>query len=497
MRLRIILLAVAISSMILVSFLVPLALLLRTFQANRAVSPATAEAQFMAGLVDSLDRRHLEMAVARANAQQPTQPVTIFLPDGHTLGARAPRSPGVRLAASGRSLTDQVPGGTEVLVAVQGLPHGTAVIRVFVSSAQLNHGVLHAWLLLGGVGLGLIVLSLIVSAHLARSLVRPLRALARASEQLAAGDLSARASFEGAPEIRKVSLGLNRLAARIGELLAHERETVADLSHRLRTPLTALRIDAESLRDAEEMTRVIAGVDDVSRTVNEIIREARRPTESPGEAVCDVVGVVAERTAFWLPLAEDQGRRMSVDLPDGRMPVLVPAQDMAACLDVLLENVFAHTPEGTAFAVRVSARARGGAWLVVSDDGPGFAHPDPARRGLSSGGSTGLGLDIVQRVAEASGGTLTLGRSPAGGAAVTVGLGPAARPERPPRRRVRTWPRLPGRRPRAERDPQLAAELSAWAAVSGRDAGPRPVAGPGTPGGGRDSERIRSGDGGL
>ena len=470
MRLRIILLAVAISSMILVSFLVPLALLLRTFQANRAVSPATAEAQFMAGLVDSLDRRHLEMAVARANAQQPTQPVTIFLPDGHTLGARAPRSPGVRLAASGRSLTDQVPGGTEVLVAVQGLPHGTAVIRVFVSSAQLNHGVLHAWLLLGGVGLGLIVLSLIVSAHLARSLVRPLRALARASEQLAAGDLSARASFEGAPEIRKVSLGLNRLAARIGELLAHERETVADLSHRLRTPLTALRIDAESLRDAEEMTRVIAGVDDVSRTVNEIIREARRP--AGGEAGCDVVSVVAARTEFWRPLAEDQYRRMTVDLPGFRMPVLVPAQDMAACLDVLLENVFSHTPEGTAFSVRVSARARGGAWLVVSDEGPGFNHPDPARRGLSSGGSTGLGLDIVQRVAEASGGTLTLGRSPAGGAAVTVGLGPAARLEQSPRRHVRTRPHLPGRRLRAEHDPQLAAELSAWAAISGRDPGP-------------------------
>jgi signal transduction histidine kinase len=217
------------------------------------------------------------------------------------------------------------------------------------------------------------------------------------------------------------------------------------------------------------MTRVIAGVDDVSRTVNEIIRVARRPTEPDAEAGCDVVGVVAERTAFWRPLAEDQGRRMTIDLPDGPLPVLVPAQDMAACLDILLENVFAHTPEGTAFSVRVSGRARGGAWLVVSDDGPGFTHPDPARRGLSSGGSTGLGLDIVQRVAEASGGTLTLGRSPAGGAAVTVGLGPTARLDRPPRRHVRTRSLLPGRRLRAERD----TEPSAWAAISGRDNGSR------------------------
>jgi signal transduction histidine kinase len=474
MRLRIILLAVAISSMILVSFLVPLALLLRTFQADRAINAATVEAQFMAGLVDTLDTTHLKIAVARANEQEPTQPVTIFMPDGQTLPAHTPRSPGVLLAARGRSLTDRVPGGTEVLVAVLGLPQGTAVIRTFISQGQVNHGVLRAWLLLGGVALGLIALSVIVSAQLARSLVRPLGALARASEQLAAGDLSARAPFEGAPEIRKVSLGLNRLAVRIGEALAHERETVADLSHRLRTPLTALRIDAESLRDEEEMTRVIAGVDDVSRTVNEIIREARRPTEPGGEAGCDVVSVAAERTAFWRPLAEDQYRRMTVDVPDGHLRVLVPSHDMAACLDILLENVFAHTPEGTALSVRVSGRARGGAWLVVSDDGPGFAHPDPARRGQSSGGSTGLGLDIAQRIAEASGGTLTLGRSPSGGAAVTVGLGPAARPERQPRRHVRARPHLPGHRVRAERDTQLSDELSAWtSAMSGRDPGGR------------------------
>jgi signal transduction histidine kinase len=480
MRLRIILLAAAISSMILVSFLVPLALLLRTFQADRAVSAATVQAEDMAPLVATLDTQQLRQAVNQVNAEDQSQQVTIFLPGDTTLGPRARRSAGVQLAATReRSLTDQVPGGTEVLVAVSGLPrHGTAasdtaVIRTFVPRAQLRHGVLRAWLLLGGVGLGLVALSVIVSAQLARSLVRPLRALALASEQLAAGDLSARAPFEGAPEIRKVSLGLNRLAVRIGELLAHERETVADMSHRLRTPLTALRIDAESLRDKEEMTRVIAGVDDLSRTINEIIREARRPTGPDGQAACNVVGVVAERTAFWRPLAEDQDRRMTVDLPDRHLPVLVPVQDMSACLDILLENVFAHTPEGTAFSVRARRRARGGAWLVVSDDGPGFTHPDPARRGLSSGGSTGLGLDIVHRIAEASGGTLTLGRSPAGGAAVTVGFGPTARPERQPRRHVRARPHLllPGHRLRAERDTQLSAELSVWAAISGRDLG--------------------------
>jgi signal transduction histidine kinase len=477
MRLRIILLAVAISSMILVSFLVPLALLLRTFQEDRAVSAATAEAQSVATLVATLgtSTTELQAAVRDVNAREPDQPISVFMPDGTTLPARVSLSPdawaGIRYAqgGGGHSLPVQIPGGTEVLVAVAGLPQGTAVIRTFVSHAQLTHGVLRAWLVLGGVGLGLVGLSVIVSTQLARSLVRPLRALAGASEQLASGDLSARAPYEGAPEIRKVSSGLNRLAVRIGELLAHERETVADLSHRLRTPLTALRIDAESLRDEEEMARVIAGVDDVSRTVNEIIREARRPTEPGGGAACDVVEVVAERTAFWQPLADDQDRRMAVDLPAGHVPVRVATQDMAACLDILMENVFAHTPEGTAFSVRVGPRARGGAWLIVSDDGPGFTHPNPARRGQSSRGSTGLGLDIAQRIAQASGGTLTLGRSPTGGAAVTVGLGPAARSERPARRHVRPRSHLPGHRVKAERDPRLSAELSSWAAISGRD----------------------------
>jgi signal transduction histidine kinase len=143
---------------------------------------------------------------------------------------------------------------------------------------------------------------------------------------------------------------------------------------------------------------------------------------------CDAVAVVAERTAFWRPLAEDTERMMTVELADGELPVRVTADDLRACMDVLLENVFSHTPDGVALAVRLSARAAGGAWLVVSDDGPGFADTGPAERGSSTGGSTGLGLDIVRRAAEASGGTLTIGRSASGGGAVTVGLGAATRP---------------------------------------------------------------------
>jgi signal transduction histidine kinase len=424
MRLRIVLLVVATSSLILVAFLVPFALVLRTFAADRAVSTATVQAQGVAILVSTLPASGLRLAVGQANAESKGAGVTVFLPDGREIGRAAPRSASVLLAEKGRSFTTRTVGGVEILVAVDGLPRGTAVVRTFVPAAELRHGVDRAWLLLGCVGLGVLTLSVAVAGLLARSLVRPLAAVATASDQLTAGELAARAAVGGPPEVRRVGTGLNRLAARIGDLLAHERETVADMSHRLRTPLTALRIDAESLADSAERAQVLSDIDSVERTVSEIILQARKPAGGSQRVACDAGQVVAERAAFWQPLAEDTDRWMTVDVAGAPVMVGTSADDLAACVDILLENVFTHTPDGVSFAVRLSQRAGGGAWLVVADDGPGFGHPDPAERGRSSGGSTGLGLDIARRIAESSGGKLTAGHSPSGGAAVTLGLGP-------------------------------------------------------------------------
>jgi signal transduction histidine kinase len=263
----------------------------------------------------------------------------------------------------------------------------------------------------------------VVADQLARSLVRPLTGLALVADHLASGDLSARATVAGPPEVRRAGNGLNRLATRIDDLLARERESVADLSHRLRTPLTALRIDAESLRDGRLLDDVCA----MERTVSDIIQEARRQRGGQQQvALCDATAVIAERAAFWRPLAEDQDRQMAVEVTRDPILVQVSREDLAACADVLLENVFTHTPEGVALAVRLSHRAGGGAWLVVADDGPGFRPGGPVRRGLSGGGSTGLGLDIARRVAQASGGSMTVGRSAAGGGSVTLGFGPPA-----------------------------------------------------------------------
>lgn len=433
MRLRIVALVVATTSLVLVSFLMPLALVLRTLAADHAVSTATVQAQSMEPLITALTPHGLQVVAAQVNAASST-PVTIFLPDGTVAGAAMPLTPSVRLALRTQSsFSSSVPGGVEVLVAVAGLPDGTAVIRSFVPNAVLHHGVTRAWLLLLGVGAFLLLLSVTVADQLARSLVRPLAALAVAADRLASGDLSARATVTGPPEVRRAGNGLNRLAIRIDDLLADERESVADLSHRLRTPLTALRIDAESLRDS----RLLDDVTAMERTVSEIIREARRQRGGTAQQIaCDAAAVIAERAAFWYPLAEDQDRRMTVEVAREPALVQVSRDDLAACADILLENVFTHTPEGADLAIRLSHRAGGGAWLVVADDGPGFPPGGPVRRGMSGGGSTGLGLDIARRIAEESGGTMTIGPSASGGGSVTLGLGPPAGllPERRHRR---------------------------------------------------------------
>jgi signal transduction histidine kinase len=93
-------------------------------------------------------------------------------------------------------------------------------------------------------------------------------------------------------------------------------------------------------------------------------------------------------------------------------------------VDAVLGNVFAHTPDGTGMSVGVRAREGGGAVLTVRDDGPGMS-ADAVERGRSCGGSTGLGLDIARRTAEASGGDLRIGSSPSG-TTVTLELGPPA-----------------------------------------------------------------------
>ncbi|QOC93279.1 sensor histidine kinase [Micromonospora craniellae] len=419
MRARLALLVAAVSVLIVIAFLVPLALLLRTSAEDRATARATADAQGLAPVVGTADSETVRLTVDQL--VQSGRPVSVFLPDGNQLGSPAPRTPAVVLAARGQSLTAETPEGREVVIAVQGRTEGTAVIRTFVPNAELTSGVDRAWLVLSLLGLLLVLIGLAVADRLARTLVRPIGELSAVSHRLANAELDARVEPSGPAELREVGGALNHLAGRIQELLVQEREQVADLSHRLRTPLTALRLEAESLADPQDAARIAGAVDGLERAVTGLIRQARWRTPADGAVVSDAVATVTERVAFWSVLAEDTGRAVDLDLAPGPLPVGVPADELEAAVDALLGNVFAHTPDGTAFAVRLVPDGDQ-VVLTVADEGPGIA-AESVRRGASQAGSTGLGLDIARRAAQASGGRLELGERPGGGAEVVLHMG--------------------------------------------------------------------------
>src|SRR5258706_2900778 len=147
MRSRLALLVSAAMTLVLVAFLVPLAVLVRRVAAERAVSRAIVEVQSLSALVATADPATLQLSIDQLNASA-AHPVTIYLPGGTTIGASVPRTPAVELAARGGSFTMDEPAGREIVVAVQGLAGGTAVIRTFVPAPELSRGVMRAWLTL-------------------------------------------------------------------------------------------------------------------------------------------------------------------------------------------------------------------------------------------------------------------------------------------------------------------------------------------------------------
>ncbi len=426
MRRRLALLVAATTALTLFAFVVPLAILIRIIVADLALASATDDVRSLSTLVAS---NPAAGQVQRDISVITNRPVTVFLPGHRPLGAPSPRTPAVRLAEQGGgSFTVLDPGGREILVSVQGVPGGIAVIRTFVTNAELTRGVAEAWLILAVLGIVLVGIGVGVSSLLVGTVTRPISELARVSHRLAAGGLEARADPAGPREVRQLAQSLNHLGGRIRELIWAERESIADLSHRLRTPLTALRLEVEALPEsANPEGRLTLQVQALSDAVTSLIDDARMRGSgegvSPGSS--DARKITADRIAFWSVLAQDQGRPMAVDLPDSPVPVGVAGPELAAGLDALLGNVFAHTPQGAGFGIELRPRPHGGATLAVADSGPGFASGDVLERGSSGSGSTGLGLDIARQAAQASGGSLRIhGGAP--GARVVLELGPPA-----------------------------------------------------------------------
>lgn len=410
MRRRVAVLVAATTSVVLLAFLIPSAYLVGRLAETRALDSARAQIQVLVPLV-GLATDDGQVSEALAGTSRGGRPVAVRLPDRRWIGDPLAAA-GLPEAGTRRAQMVHDEGAVRFLQPVQ-RTDGTAVISVVVPREQLRSGVPRTWAVLGLLGVALFVLSLAVAGRLAGSLTRPVTDLATTAHRLGGGDLTARVDPSGPPETRDVGRALNRLADRIGELLDAEREAAADLAHRLRTPLTALRLDAEALPEPHRQ-RLLDDAGTLDEAVDAVIAEARRPVRQGLGEGCDAVGVVADRVRFWALLAEEEGRAVDLDLPGGTLPVGVAAVDLEVALDALLGNVFSHTPDGTGFGVAVRPRAGGGAQIVVRDDGPGPG-PDPVvPRGASGSGSTGLGLDIVRRTALASGGDLTVRPGPSG-----------------------------------------------------------------------------------
>ncbi len=424
MRARLNLVVGAVTAMVVIAFLFPLTLMVRDLAADRAASAGQNEAEQIAQLIalraPGPDTATLISSVRAIRDEYPTSYIVATETEQEVIGEPVPATENIEAALNGATFRAKVKGGQAIYAPVLLPATGeTVVVRVFVSDAALTEGVTRSTAILIGLSLALVAIGIAVADRLGRSMVQPVKELSATAAILGEGNLEARVTPSGPPEVQEVAVELNDLADRIVNLLRMEREAAADLSHRLRTPLTAVRLDAEALEPGPRTERLIDDLDELERTVDFVINEARRPIRSDADRSCDLGAVAEQRVEFWTALAEEQERTLEY-MADGQTArVLIGADDATAMIDALIGNVFAHTDEGVGFTVAVATIDERNVMLIVDDQGPGFS-ADMAERGLSSGGSTGLGLDIAARTAGAGGGALIIGTSGSGGGRVTV-----------------------------------------------------------------------------
>lgn len=421
MRRRLILVFLAISTMVGYAFVIPLAFLVRRTAEDRAIDAARADVAAMIPVLvanGSLDQ--IVSAVGATDSGRHGR-LTVLRSDGWTIGTRLDDEDSLTADAltTGSSAIGAVPGGMEVVGAVTAEQGQFSAVRVFVPDAELHRGQLRAWAALGGVNLILIALSVIVADRMARTVVQPTQQLVMAARRLGRGRLQTKVEIKGPDELEELGAAINELGSRVSSMLDRERELVAELSHRLRTPLTKLRMRLDQAPEGEVTDALRRDVDDLTSVLTALIQEARGALTPVGNA-CAADEVMAERAVFWSALADEQQRPWTFAASSRRLLVAVPDSELAAALDVLLDNVFAHTPEGAAISLGCEATT-GLARLWVSDAGDGF--DDTAiERGRSGVGSTGLGLDIARQTAQKGGGTLNVARSRLGGAEVSLRL---------------------------------------------------------------------------
>ena len=320
-----------------------------------------------------------------------------------------------------------------VPVASGGVVHGAA--RITYPTSEVDERVRRYWLTLAAIAAVVLAVAVALAGGFARWIVRPLGTVEAAAGRVAAGSLTVRVPASGPPELRRLAGSFNEMVAKLQALLHSQEQFVADASHQLRTPLTALRLRLENLagageaRRAEELEGALDELERLGALVDGLLTLARADRAASAPVEVDVAAAIEERVDAWTALAEEQRVRLQARV-DGRLRALVSPGRIEQVLDNLLANALEVAPAGSSVEV-ASARTDGWVELRVRDRGPGMtgeqlSHAfDRFWRGERSEGGFGLGLAIVQRLVRADGGEVQLHPREGGGLEAVVRL-PAA-----------------------------------------------------------------------
>ncbi|GHF60921.1 signal transduction histidine kinase [Amycolatopsis bartoniae] len=313
-----------------------------------------------------------------------------------------------------------------------------AVVTVSPTDGLRSH-VLLLWALVAAGGLAALALAVLLSLPLVRWILRPIDRLERAAEGMAATATAGApyvpvaAEDSGPPELRRLARSFDEMATTVSEVLAAQRAFVADASHQLRNPLTALYVRLTSLDGtvSEEGAEDYAASVDEARRLNDVLEElltlARTEASPVSPVPTDATAVLEDRARAWEAVAASRDIELRAEIEPGLVASAVP-RAFETVMDALLDNAVKFTT-GHGSTVELSAWSEGEqVVLTVRDHGLGL---DPAELDRATNRfwrsprhqnvtGSGLGLAIVHRVVARSGGTVRLDLPSGGGLRVTV-----------------------------------------------------------------------------
>lgn len=267
----------------------------------------------------------------------------------------------------------------------------------------------------------------VVSIVTARRLAGPLLDVARRAARLGSGDFRVAPGRHGITELDRVSDVLDSSAVELAALVQRERELVGDVSHQLRSRLTAVRLRLDELAEhadpavTEEAGAAMAQVDRLTAAVNDMV-VASRAVRTAGVATVDVAEQLRELVREWEPLYADAGRTLHVEVPDTASARANPAR-LREAVGVLMDNALAHGAGQVWLTLRQvpvrrdpdsGGRREPTTLIEVADEGAGVPDeliPHIFDRGFSGSDSTGVGLALARALAETDGGRLELRRA--------------------------------------------------------------------------------------